>query len=170
MPRSIVAVLLLALISCGPRKTPGTLTAELVTQSRAEIVKMLDDWHDAASRADEERYFSHFAGQAVFLGTDATERWELPAFRAYAHPIFSKGTAWSFHAVRRDITIGASGVAWFDEALETLNLGPARGSGVLLNGPDGQWKIAQYNLSIPIPNERFDEVKKLLESPRPATH
>jgi SnoaL-like protein len=35
--------------------------------------------------------------------------------------------------------------------LDTLNLGVCRGTGVLvLLG--GKWKIAQYNLSVPIPN------------------
>src|SRR6266545_7462239 len=34
---------------------------------------MLDDWHAAAAAADEARYFAHFATDAVFLGTDATE-------------------------------------------------------------------------------------------------
>ena len=153
MPKQWTLVLLLVLTSCATK----------TTESKAEIIKMLDDWHDAASKADEERYFGHFANDAVFLGTDATERWDLPAFRAYAHPYFSQGKAWSFRAVRRDITLGASGDAWFDELLETQNLGPARGSGVLLKNPGGQWKIAQYNLSIPIPNDRFADVKKLLE-------
>jgi hypothetical protein len=88
----------------------------------------------------------------------------VPAFRSYAHPYFAKGKAWSFHAVRRDITLGPPGTAWFDEALKTENLGPARGSGVLLKDANGQWKIAQYNLAITVPNERFAEVKKLLES------
>jgi hypothetical protein len=132
--------------------------------SRQEITKVLDDWHDAASKADEGRYFGHFAPDAVFLGTDAKERWTLPEFRSYAHPYFAKGKAWSFHAVRREITVGSPEIAWFDESLETMNLGPARGSGVLRR-TDGEWKIAQYNLSITIPNERFSEVKKLLESP-----
>jgi ketosteroid isomerase-like protein len=148
-------MLLLALASCGTTKT---------TEAKAEITTMLDDWHDAASKSDEERYFGHFAQEGVFLGTDATERWDVPAFRAYAHPYFSQGKGWSFHAVRRDITLGTAGDAWFDEALETKNLGPARGSGVLVKGTGGQWKIAQYNLSITIPNERFAEVKKLLET------
>ena len=87
-----------------------------LTQAQMEITKVLDDWHDAASKTDEERYFGHFAKEAVFLGTDATERWDVPAFRAYAHPFFSQGKAWSFRAVRRDITVGPPGVAWFDEA------------------------------------------------------
>ena len=53
-------------------------------------------------------------------------------------------------------------VAWFDEALETPNLGPCRGSGVLI-ATDAGWKIAQYNLSIPIPNDLVDEFKKRIE-------
>lgn len=48
--------------------------------------------------------------------------------------------------------------------LDTTHLGPARGSGVLVRDDRGAWKIAQYNLSIPIPNERFKEVKALIES------
>jgi len=155
-------VLLFITVSCA---RPGENSA---TQSQTEITKVLDDWHDAASKADEERYFGHFAKEAVFLGTDATERWDVPAFRAYAHPFFSQGKAWSFRAVRRDITLGPPGVAWFDEALETPNLGPARGSGVLLRDSGGPWKIAQYNLAITIPNGRFNEVKKLLDSAAPA--
>ena len=47
----------------------------------ASIDAALDDWHRAASAADEARYFSHLADDAVFLGTDATERWDVRAFR-----------------------------------------------------------------------------------------
>jgi hypothetical protein len=128
------------------------------------IAAVLDDWHDAAARAAEDRYFAHFAEGGVFLGTDATERWDVPAFRAYAHPHFARGKAWSFRAVRRSIEIApGAAVAWFDEDLDTPNLGPARGSGVLVRRAPGEpWRIAQYNLSVPIPNERFDEVKRLI--------
>lgn len=129
----------------------------------AEVARVLDDWHDAAAKADEHRYFDHFASFGVFLGTDGKERWTVPEFRAYAHPHFAKGKAWSFHATRREITFRGD-TAWFDEDLETPNLGPARGSGVLVRDERGAWKIAQYNLSVPIPNERFKEVKALIES------
>jgi hypothetical protein len=133
------------------------------------IAAVLDDWHDAAAHAAEDRYFGHFAENGVFLGTDATERWDVPAFRAYAHPHFARGKAWSFRAVRRTIEIapGAT-VAWFDEDLDTPNLGPARGSGVLVRRASAAgepWRIAQYNLSVPIPNERFDEVKRIIAGP-----
>ena len=57
---------------------------------------------------------------------------------------------------------GQRKVAWFDEALETPNLGPCRGSGVLIATQAG-WKIAQYNLSIPVPNDLVDEFKKRIE-------
>lgn len=128
--------------------------------ARQAIATVLDDWHDAAAHADEERYFGHLAEDAVFLGTDATERWNVAAFRAYAHPHFAKGKAWSFKSVRRDVTIDAGGtLAWFDEDLATPNLGPARGSGVVVR-QGATWKIRQYNLAITVPNERFDAVKR----------
>lgn len=129
---------------------------------------VLDDWHDAATKSDEARYFAHFSADGVFMGTDATERWDVPAFRAYAHPHFARGKAWSFRATRRAVMSDAAGqVAWFDEDLATLGLGPARGSGVLRREVDGRWRIAHYNLTITVPNDRFDEVKKLLATPGP---
>ena len=86
-------------------------------------------------------------------------------FRKFAHPHFAKGKAWSFRATRRAVMIGAAGrLAWFDEDLATPNLGPARGSGVLRKLPDGGWRIVHYNLTITVPNERFKEVKALLEA------
>jgi hypothetical protein len=124
------------------------------------VIRALDDFHDAAARADEERYFAHFASDGVFLGSDATERWELAAFRAYAHPHFARGKAWSFRGVRRRVALRGD-LAWFEEDLETENLGPARGSGVLV-WSDGRWLLEQYVLSITVPNEKFKSVKELL--------
>jgi hypothetical protein len=51
----------------------------------------------------------------VFLGTDATERWDLAAFREFAHPYFAKGKAWTFVPRRHVILSPAGDVAWFDE-------------------------------------------------------
>ncbi len=125
---------------------------------------VLDAWHAAAAAADEEKYFSYFTPDAVFLGTDATERWTRDEFRRFAHPYFAKGKAWSFESVARWVTFAPERkVAWFDEALATPHLGPCRGSGVLVATNAG-WKIAQYNLSIPIPNKLVDEFKKRIES------
>jgi hypothetical protein len=137
-----------------------------VPPEKEAIRAMLDDWNDAAAHADEARYFGHFASEAVFLGTDDAERWDVAAFRAYAHPYFAKGKGWSYRAVRRDITVAAgASVAWFDEELarpdETqhkIGLGPARGSGVVVKR-DGEWRIAQYNLTFTVPNKLIDDAK-----------
>jgi uncharacterized protein (TIGR02246 family) len=131
--------------------------------SEAAVAAVLDDWHAAAAAADEARYFAHFAPDAVFLGTDATERWSVEEFRRYAHPYFAKGKAWSFKAVERHISFSPDrSVAWFDERLDTPNLGPARGSGVLVRAA-GSWKIAHYDLSVPIPNALMKEIKRRIE-------
>ena len=114
-----------------------------------------------------------FAAGAVFLGTDATERWTVEEFRRYSHPYFAKGKAWSFKAIERHVAFSADAtVAWFDEKLDTPNLGPCRGSGVLVR-EKGAWKIAQYNLAVPIPNDLMKEIKDRIEKyeagrPRPA--
>jgi len=133
------------------------------------VSRVLDDWHDAAARADEERYFAHFAPGAVFIGTDPNERWTLTQFRAYAHPRFAKGKAWTMRSLHREISFQGD-VAWFDEDLASEGLGAVRGTGVLVRDTaTGRWRIAQYSLSVPIPNERFKDVRTLIESPRPSS-
>ena len=54
-----------------------------------------------AAAGDSEVHVLTLPPDAVFLGTDGTERWDLTAFRAFAHPYFAKGKAWSFRSVRR---------------------------------------------------------------------
>jgi SnoaL-like domain len=136
---------------------------QAAASAQAAVAAVLDDWHAAAAAADEARYFRHFTPDAVFLGTDGTERWTAEEFRRYAHPYFVSGSAWTFKPAGRHIAFSPNGsVAWFDEALDTPNLGPARGSGVLVR-IKGAWKIAHYNLSVPIPNALMKEVKRRIE-------
>lgn len=118
------------------------------------VEKALDAFHTAASKADEEAYFALLAPNAVFLGTDATERWDKAAFRAFAHPHFSKGKGWTFKPRDRRIDFSQDGrVAWFDELLDSESYGECRGTGVLEKAADGGWKIVQYHLTIPMPND-----------------
>ena len=126
-------------------------------QEAATVNGVVDDWHKAAAEADEGRYFGHMTADSVFLGTDATERWDYAAFRAFAHPYFAKGTAWTFVPHDRHVMIDSSGdTAWFDEALDSASYGQCRGTGVLRR-VNGAWKIAHYNLTIPIPNDLAKE-------------
>jgi ketosteroid isomerase-like protein len=132
---------------------------------RANVDQVLDSLHDAAARADETRYFALFAPDAVFLGTDATERWSLEQFRAYAHPIFSQGRGWTYIVQQRYTSFGPGGrTAWFDESLTNAKLGLCRGSGALVKGDDGEWRIVQYNLTIPVPNDLAEEVVKMIRA------
>ncbi len=156
-----------------PAATPAGAAAPTAhppsVDDMSKVAATLERFHAAAASADEEGYFALFADGGVFMGTDAKERWTVPQFRAYAHPRFATGKAWSFRSVYREIAVRGD-TAWFDESLDTPNLGPARGSGVLVRDTKGDWKIVQYNLSVPIPNERFAEVKRTIEGrPAPAT-
>jgi hypothetical protein len=123
----------------------------------------LDAWHLAAAECDPGRYFGLMTETAIFLGTDPEERWTKAEFRAWAAPYFKRGKAWTFKAARRRVVRSLEGsVAWFEESLDTPNLGPARGSGVLVKEGKG-WRIALYDLSVPIPNGLFNDVKILLD-------
>jgi len=135
---------------CGTSKSTQTVATAM---DLALVDGMLDDWHAAASLADGPRYFGHFSEDAVFMGTDVTERWDLGSFKAYAEPHFSQGNGWTYTAVKHNITFDSSGgVAWFDELLESEKYGDVRGTGVLVKR-QGEWKIAHYNMSFPLPNE-----------------
>lgn len=138
-------------------------SAALADSSKA-IQAMLDDWHDAAADADESRYFAAMAPEFVFLGTDATERWDVAAFREFAHPYFAKGKAWTFVPRDRHVILAPNGdVAWFDEKLDSASYGECRGTGVVRRIGD-TWKIAHYNLTIPIPNDLAKSVVQMIRS------
>jgi hypothetical protein len=154
-----LAFSVISFAACRPSATASDARRPAIAEEAARVI---DGWHAAAARADEQAYFALFAKDGVFLGTDATERWTVPAFRAYAHPHFAKGKAWAFRCVRRAFSFSRDGnVAWFDEDLETNTLGPARGSGVLVR-EGAFFRIAHYDLSVPIPNARFAEIRNVI--------
>ena len=158
-----LALLLLVAPACG-QSCPSAASPAPLDRATAERdgARELDDLHDAAAHADEARYFAHFAPAGVFLGTDVTERWDVAAFRAYAHPHFASGKGWTYHPLRRAVTIADDGaVAWFDEDLNGERTGPTRGVGTMVR-VDGRWLVALYGLSFTIPNERFDALRAAL--------
>ena len=120
----------------------------------------LDAFHRAASVADGAHYFALFSRDGVFIGTDASERWTVAQFRAYAEPYFSKGRGWTYvprvrHVVVADLPCRC--VAAFDEILDNSNYGTTRGTGTVVL-ENGSWKIAQYALTIPVPNDLARDV------------
>lgn len=125
-------------------------------ESRASAA--LDAFHRAAAESDFGAYSAIMSPDIVFLGTDATERWHGGEFSEFAREHFSTGEGWSYNSTERHITISADGrIAWFDEMLSNEKLGKCRGSGVLVN-EEGGWKLAQYNLSLPVPNEMVESL------------
>ncbi len=155
--RNAVAVVLALLAALQP--AIATASGEgAPAADPAAVAAVLDSFHAAAARADEEAYFALLASNAVFLGTDATERWDKAAFRAFAHPYFAAGKGWAFVPRDRHVDFSADGrVAWFDELLGSASYGECRGTGVLQRDDDG-WKITQYHLTIPMPNDLAKEL------------
>src|SRR5665647_790580 len=146
MRRSLLALLILV--------SPISLAAQNTTSVTA-INSTLDQLHDAASKADGSQYFKLFTDDAVYIGSDAAERWTIKEFRAFAEPYFARGTGWTYkprsrHVIVADIPCHC--VAWFDELLDSESYGTSRGTGVLIL-KNGSWKISQYALTFPIPND-----------------
>ena len=130
-------------------------------QSEKENVnKVMDLWHRAAGKANFEEYFDLMDDSSIFIGTDATERWNKQQFMAYAKPHFDKGKAWNFTSLERNVIFSEDGkTAWIDELLNT-QMKICRGSGVL-EKKNAKWVIKHYVLSMTIPNELVDQVVPL---------
>ena len=72
------------------------------------------------------------------------------------HSIGDQG--WTYTPTERHVFISEDGnTAWFDERLENDGFGECRGTGALVK-EDGVWKVSQYNLTVPIPNELLRDV------------
>jgi len=155
MRKIIVLVIGLVVIGCKSKQVANQINHE------SEINLVLDNWHQAAAEANFNSYFNAMTDDAIYIGTDATENWNKPAFIQFAKPYFDKGKAWSFTKLERNIYFSSDKkMAWFDELLNT-QMKICRGSGVLVVDKNGNWKIKHYVLSMTIPNDHTDEVVKI---------
>src|SRR5436190_7093606 len=118
-----------------------------------EVSRVLDDFHDAAANGDGARYFAILRNDAVFLGTDGTERWSGQEFERQFQGYFTNGSAWTYVPLRREVNVEPGDtIAWFDETLDNEAYGECRGSGVM-SKRDGKWMLRQYNLTVSVPND-----------------
>lgn len=140
-------------------------SAATYAQSDIDLVDdVLNQLHQMAADANYDGYFSLYSDGAIFIGTDASEVWPIGEFKAYAKPHFDKGTGWTYLPRDRHIYFSKNNdVAWFDELLDNKKLGETRGTGVLVK-QDGEWKISQYHLTIPIPNALAGQVAELINT------
>ena len=124
------------------------------------VSNVLDNLHKYASQANGELYFDLFNDDAIFFGTDATERWSKSDFKNYAQERFDKGDGWTYYSISRNIFFNRDkNTAWFDEELKNEKYGVFRGTGVLTK-ENNVWKINQYNLLLPIPNDLLIKYSK----------
>ena len=128
----------------------------LADNQRAAIDALIDGLHQDAHEGNFHTYFDRYTPDAVFLGTDKSERWTIDQFKVYAEPAFEDGHGWTYSVKERNWE-GEGSTRWFDEVLLNEKLGHCRGTGVveLING---EWKIAHYALTMLVPNDIAAEV------------
>jgi hypothetical protein len=137
--------------------------------SRGDVNQFIDAWHMAAAHADARTFFDSMAEGAIYIGTDATERWTKSEFVTFAKPYFDWGKAWDFPACAgkkprdRDVHVTSDGqYVWFSEFLDTW-MGVCRGSGVLISAGE-EWKLEQYHLSVTVPNAIIKDFISLVDN------
>mgnify|MGYP002016360959 CR=1 FL=1 len=129
------------------------------TWAQEKLDVLLNGLHQDAHEGNYETYFERYTSDAVFLGTDKTERWTIQEFKEYAKPAFADGLGWTYEVVERNWE-GSGDTRWFDEILFNEKYGHCRGTGVV-ELIDGEWKIAHYSLTLLIPNDIAAEVGSL---------
>ena len=142
------------------RRQDGCQTESI--DEAAAINALMDAWHHAAAIADEDTFFGTMSADGIYLGTDATEKWQRDVMKEWSKKYFEQDSAWDFKANNREVYISKNKkTAWFDELLDTW-MGTCRGSGVLRKTEEG-WELVHYNLAVAVPNDTVNDYIKLLK-------
>ena len=95
--RALSIVVLGTLVLLATAATPRRARGEDHAESRVAIETVLDDFHDAAAKADGVRYFGHLSADAVFLGESHTDETTHDVeFRVYDGLLERRDTVGSF--------------------------------------------------------------------------
>lgn len=137
------------------RTSTGSISG--IAPQHPEAEALLNQLHLAATNADWDTYFNVYLPEATFIGTDAAEHWNMAEFEGYARPT----DGWHYTLKSRTFvsinTASNDQVLMFDELLDSASYGLCRGTGTLIKR-DNRWKVAQYHLSFPIPNNIAKEI------------
>ena len=129
---------------------------------KKKIHNLVDAWHHGAATANEDLFFGNMTDNAIYLGTDETERWIKSEFEIWSKKYFDRDTAWAFQPYDRTVYFSGDGkTAWWEELLKTW-MGVCRGSGIAIK-QNSEWKIAHYHLSVTIDNEKMDGFLELIK-------
>ena len=135
---------------------PVSAQESISEESKQQAEHILNQLHQDASQGNWDSYFSLYDQQAIFLGTDANERWDMQQFEGYARPT----DGWHYEVTSREL-LRFNNTIVFDELLESASYGLCRGTGALQLTDNG-WKIIQYHLSIAVPNENAKAVAEII--------
>ena len=142
----------------------GLVCHSAFATEKEAVDNVISNLHKFAAQANYASYFAQYDKEAIFIGTDASETWTLEEFKNYAKPVFDRGSGWTYKSRERHIYFSPNkDVAWFDELLDNASLGLTRGTGVLVKTEAG-WKVTQYHLTIPIPNDIADSVAEQIKA------
>ena len=129
--------------------------------TRFVIDSLINEWHHAAAIADEKTFFGFMTEEAIYIGTDTSERWQRDELAKWSQKYFDRNSAWDFKPISRNITFGpGKNIAWFDELLDTW-MGVCRSTGIVELVED-RWKLVHYQLSLTLPNDKLEDFKKLI--------
>jgi len=160
MQRLFAACCLCLSLSLGVSGAAHAATDATLTR---EVNAFVDGWHDDAANT-RMAYFDKIARDGVYIGTDRTELWTRDEFKAWSKKYFDAKSAWTFKATRRNVYASADkSLIWFDELLDTKNMGPAMASGVLRKTKTG-FEIVHYQLSLAVPNAVNDQVVGIIKA------
>jgi hypothetical protein len=163
MRAAIHSLVLAGALLCAGAAQAADASPALTKQLNEQVNAFVDSWHDDAAHA-RMAYFDKMAADGVYIGTDRGELWQRDAFKAWAKRFFERGKAWSFHATRRNVYASADGnTIWFDELLDTPNMGHCMASGVIRKTAKG-FEIVHYQLSMAVPNEVAGQVSSLVKA------
>lgn len=135
----------------------GAVSAATDAELTEQVNAFVDAWHDDAANT-RMAYFDKIAKDGVYIGTDRSELWTRDEFKAWSKKYFDAKSAWTFKATRRNVyASNDKSLIWFDELLDTKNMGHAMASGVIRKTKNG-FEIVHYQLSVAVPNEVVDQV------------
>lgn len=158
---SISGILFVAILMIG---LAALYSFHYTTGNEQQVMdEVIEAWHDAAARGDSAAFFGRMTKEAIYLGTDESERWDRTSMARDLGRYFNGKKAWKFVSYNRHyIALKDRNSILFDECLKTW-MGPCKATG-LLSREKGSWKIAYYNLSVAVPNDYVKQYTKLLLS------
>lgn len=126
----------------------------------------MEDWYadatavlvghlEAVASKDVQQLRLFFHPEALFFGTDDSERWTTDDL---AKLLVESEAGWDMReCLKREVRYISPACVSFFEVVRHLKYGLFRGSGIVVKDDEGQWMIRHYVLSYSVPNKLADK-------------